>query len=187
MIPTLPNPPERAVEIAHHLTGTGIYWLGTGNWNTPEGGKSDCFGFAVNKCFNIVRHRPGFNKGPWATVSDDLNCNSAIEDSEHKRELFVPVTGQLREGDLIAYPTIHLQGKQFIGHIAIVVKVPDDWDFGTPYNRLTVVQCAGPNGRSPAITLTNAAHWDNHDRTWPKSEHRTKLIRVIQPEAGETP
>jgi hypothetical protein len=181
---SLPNDPYKAVEIAKHLVGTGIYQLGTGNWNTPEGGKSDCFGFAVNKCFNIVRHRPGFNKGPWATVEDDLNCNSAIEDSEHKKELFIPVTGEIQPGDLLAYPTIDVSNKKFIGHIAIVVSWAPGWKVGDKYAGLWVVQCSGPNGRTPAITMTTAAHWDDHDKLWPKPAHRSKLIRVIQPEAS---
>lgn len=171
---------EEAVTVALNLVGSGVYQLGTGNNNTPVGGKSDCAGFAICKCYDLVRHRPGFNVGPWATVSDDLNCNSAIEDAEHKRELF-DLAESPKRGDLLAYPTFWSKGKRFIGHIAIVVGVPVEWvSSWSRWAELDVVQCAGPNGRKPGIVLTNASHWDWHDRTWPKPQHRSKLLRVKQ-------
>jgi hypothetical protein len=59
-------------------------------WTRDPAGQlgTDCAGFAISWCYKLPRHRQGFNAGPRATVSDDLNCNSAIEDADHKRELF---------------------------------------------------------------------------------------------------
>lgn len=177
------NSAAKAVEIAHSLVNTGVYRLGTGNRDTPKGGESDCFGFAFDKCYGVLRHRPGFNHGPWASVEDDLNCNSAIEDSEHKQELFLPLS-RPEPGALLTYPTIRMKSPdgvvhQFIGHVAIIVKVPAEWDPAiSRYAELDVIQCCGPNGRKPAILLTNASHWDNHDKLWPKPEHRTKILKV---------
>lgn len=184
------NSAEKAVEIALSLVNTGVYKLGTGDNDTPKGGESDCAGFAINRCYNLRRHRPGFNVGPWASVSDDLNCNSAIEDAHHKQELFVPVplSDVPRLGDLLTYPTFRIKNAlgatvgPFIGHIAIVVAVPAEWSWGaSKWADLTVVQCCGPDGRRPGIVKSSAMHWDAHDKTWPKPEHRSQLIRVKQP------
>jgi hypothetical protein len=182
-----PGSPAAAVDLALHLIGTGVYELGTGDCDTPAGGPSDCAGFAINRCYNLRRHRPGFNVGAWSSVSDDLNCNSAIEDADHARELFVRVTaGVPKLGDLLTYPTFSLdvggQRKTWIGHIAIVTGVGRllEWDWGrTTWGDLDVVQCCGPNGRRPGILATDAAHWAAHDVTWPRPEHRSVLLRVV--------
>lgn len=191
------NSPERAVKIALSQVGRGIYQLGTGDADDHPDDPTDCAGFAINRCYGIKRHRPGFNHGPWASVEDDLNCNSAIEDAEHKQELFTQVftrghdgEGPLRAvsqphpGDLITYPTFYLPDHKdpWIGHIAIVTSVPAEWDWGlSPWRDLGIVQCCGPNGRRPGIIAGTAGHWDLHDSQWPKPEHRTRLIRVRQP------
>jgi hypothetical protein len=143
----------------------------------------DCFQAAVCYAHNINRHRPGFNVGRWATVSDDLNCNSAIEDSEHKQELFVPVAdADVRPGDLIAYPTIRLRRippiRPFIGHVQKVVRVPPGWTRAMGFGALEIVHCHGPNGRRPAVTLGHGDACDRHDERWGKPQHRTKIIRV---------
>lgn len=177
------NSAELAVMIAESLVRTSMYWLGTGDCDTPQGAKFDCAGFAINKCYNIRRHRLGFNKGAWASVEDDINCNSAIEDSQHKKELFEQVLDVPKPGDLLTYPTFYIHGvpKPFIGHVAIVVGVPAEWDWRvSAWAGLTVVQMSGPNGHYPGISKTSGAHWDAHDRMWPKDEHRSKLIRVRQ-------
>ena len=178
-----PNSPAEAVKIALASVGHFTYWLGTGDCDTANWGRSDCAGFAICRCYNIRRHRPGFNKGPWATVESDINCNSAIEDADHHRELFERVTsGPPQPGDLLCYPTFVSQGHKFIGHVAIVVGTDRllEWDWTRPtWSYLDVVQCCGPNGRTPGVIATTASHWDDHDRVWPKPEHRSVLIRVV--------
>lgn len=186
MIPPPPRPcsPTAAVTVALSLVGTGVYQLGTGDYNTSIGGPSDCFGFAFDRCYGVRRHRPGFNVGSWSTVSDDCNCNSAIEDADHHRELFVRATGAPQPGDLLAYPTVHLSGhaQPFIGHIAIVVGTSRvrGWNPAAPdWSLLDVVQCLGPNGRRPGIIASDASHWNHRDHDWPKPEHRSVLLRVV--------
>lgn len=183
------NTPQKAVEIALSQVGRGIYQLGTGDATDHPDDPSDCAGFAINRCYGLRRHRPGFNHGAWASVEDDINCNSAIEDAEHKQELFLPVWDGVmayddpHPGDLITYPTFRLPGHAhpWIGHIAIVTSVPAEWDWGlSPWRDLGIVQCCGPNGRRPGIIAGTAGHWDLHDSQWPKPEHRTRLIRVKQ-------
>ncbi len=180
-----PCSPIAAVTVARSLVGTGVYELGTGDYNTPVGGASDCAGFAICRCYGLPRHRPGYNVGDWASVSDDLNCNSAIEDADHARELFVRVkSGPPQPGDLLAYPTFYLGGhsKPWIGHVAILEDVSRllEWDWARPtWGMLDVVQCCGPNGRSPGILATDASHWADHDRIWPRPEHRSVLLRAV--------
>lgn len=184
MTPTGPRPKysaSEAVARARLLIGRGVYWLGTGDSDSPDDGASDCFGFAYCKAFGVKRHRAGFNRGPWATVSDDLNCDSALEDADHDRELFERID-RPELGALLVYPTIHLIGRgPWRGHIAIVVGVRRclEWDPQHPsYTLVDVVQCHGPNGRRPGIIATDGTIWDNHDHIWPKPEHRTVILRA---------
>ncbi len=178
-----PCSPIAAVTVARSLVGHLTYWLGTGDCDTPSTGRSDCAGFAISKCYGLRRHRPGFNRGSWSSVEDDINCNSAIEDADHHRELFVRAA-RPELGDLLAYPTFHLPGHQqpWIGHIAIVIGVARviEWDPATPqWHLLDVAQCCGPNGRTPGVLATTAAHWDAHDQIWPLPQHRSVLLRVV--------
>lgn len=182
-IGTKMNTAEQAVKLALSLVGTGVYWLGTGDCDTDTRSSafaSDCAGFAINICYNIRRHRPGFNKGAWSTVEDDINCNSAIEDARHKQELFEAVVPEsdytVLPGDLLTYPTIrikdaHEQWHTFIGHVGLIWDVPKGWNLVRDgWKRLGIVQCCGPNGRHPGIIQTTGAHWDEHDHDWPKNK-----------------
>lgn len=164
------------VRTALSLVGHGRYELGTGDCDTPEDDPTDCAGFAICKCHQLRRHRPGYNRGEWSTVSDDLNSNSIIEDAHHRQELFEPVLGAPEPGDLIAYPTFRLPGHPlpWIGHVAIVVGV-DRWDGA--FASLEIVQCIGPNGRTPGIVESTGAHFDEHNVTWPLPQHRAWIVR----------
>jgi len=168
-----------AVQWAKLSANGGTYMLGTGDYNTPIDGQYDCAGFAINRCWHIKRHRPEFNRGPWATIEDDINCNSAIEDAHHKQELFEPLT-RPELGALLLYPTIYLKGHPpFIGHVGIVTAVPAEWDpTVSRWAELGIVQCHGPNGRKPGIVATDGSVWDHHDSLWPKPEHRSQLVIV---------
>lgn len=192
-----PCGPNEAVQRAYsmlsrpmpYVYGTGTYKLNGVDdpWTMRKDGKvgSDCAGFVV-WCYKLPRHRPGFNKGPWASVADDLNTNSMLEDAYHQRELFEPC--EVPEvGCLLAYPTIRiwngLTRKQFIGHVCIVIGTARvrEWDPALPdYSSLDVLHCHGPDGRKPAVTASTGAIWDRHDEMWPKPQHRTGMIRVKQ-------
>ncbi len=174
---------QQAVAHALAMVGHGVYRLGTGNIGSSGDDERDCFGFAVCEAYGLKRHRPGFNIGPWASVSDDLNCNSAIEDADNHGELFERVFTPA-PGVLLTYPTIRLPGhaQQWIGHIGIVVGVSRciEWDHDHPsYALLDVVQCRGPNGRKPGIVKTDGSLWDRHDKIWPKPAHRTVMLHVL--------
>jgi hypothetical protein len=175
-----------------------IYWLGCGDWHprivrtmlidvpwtdAPDGRPAADCRFVLNYCYRLPAHRPGFNHGSWATISDDVNSNSAIEDAEHNRELFRLVDHNPLPGDILCYPTIHLPGHPpFIGHSAMVVGLSRAarFDLQEPsWSLLDIVHCHGPQGRSPAVTRGDGAAFDLHDSKWHKPEHRTKLLRLV--------
>jgi hypothetical protein len=189
---TTTDPVERAAAIVDQ---GGLYMLGTGDYNAhdvADGAQdlpwthlngvlgSDCAGFAISWCHRLVRHRPGFNHSPTATVSDDINTDSAIEDGQTKQELFEIVTVP-QPGDLLVYKTFHVDGRTIIGHVAICLTgAPDGWDPAQPaYERLTVAQCKGPNGRKPGVIKTDGSIWSHHDLLWGDvAERRTVVLRV---------
>lgn len=185
---------DEAVARALALVDRGVYELGTGDLPSTGDDTRDCFGFAVCECYGIKRHRPGFNGGWYEapstehpqgrspSVTDDLNCNSAIDDADHHGDLFERVTTPF-PGALILYPTIRLQGhaRPWIGHVKLVTSVSRccEWNHDAPdWSLLDTVECAGPNGRRPGIVAGTGATMAAHDRIWPKPEHRTVMLRV---------
>lgn len=178
-----------AVARALSLVGHGIYKLGTGDHDSPDDGPSDCAGFAINKCYQVPRHRPGFNKhNPSGIdvydVEDDINSNSALGDAFGARDLFAVVeihADPPQPGDLLAYPTIRIRDAHgevhtFVGHVVIVTAV-NSWN-GT-WASLDIVQMHGPQGRRPGINAGTGAHFDAYVAQWPKVEHRPWLLRVV--------
>jgi hypothetical protein len=175
----------RAVERALSLVGSLLpYKLGTGNHRGPTRYNNgplgfDCWGLAGSFAFEQPRHEPGFNKGPWATVSDDRNCDSAIEEAEHIGKAYQVVLTP-RVGDLLVMPSIRdKNGKRIrIGHVWLVVGVPAEWDEAAPqYSLLDTVQCQastkpaikrGPGPRSDATTFRGLIN----------EEWRVRILRV---------
>jgi hypothetical protein len=168
-----------------YILGTGDYWphKQAGKavdvpWTTKAGlWGTDCAGFAICYAWKLRRHRPGFNKGSWATVSDDINTDSVFEDATHKKELGV-IVDTPRPGDLLLYPSVRRNGKRIlVGHVSLIEKVPAEWDIRDPqYDLLTVLQSYGPNGRKPGIRRTDGSIWDRHDDAW--SKHKSVIIRM---------
>lgn len=181
---------REAVDRAHLMVveRRGEYRLGTGDY-LPSGpgsdipwtaGKySDCAGFAICYCWKLKRHRPGFNKGDWSTVEDDLNVNSVMEDASHNKELAAYEVDRLAPvpGDLLCYPTFKVAGKTFIGHVALIDVVPTYYKPGR-YDQLQVVQCHGPNGFTPGAVHTDGSLFLHHDAIWPLPKHQCKIIRM---------
>lgn len=172
------------------------YYLGTGDYRpgaaadapwtaAPDGTlASDCAGFAISWCFKLPRHRPGYNRGAWASVSDDLNTNSALEDAKHAGDLFELVDdgAALAPGDLLMYPTIRVTGDDgklhtFIGHVQLVID-PRGAVGGGHFTTCVVAHCHGPNLRSPGVTISDGSVMDVHNQTWPKPEHRAYAVRT---------
>jgi hypothetical protein len=139
----------------------------------------DCWAVAGSYAYEQPRHDPGFNKGPWATVSDDRNTDSAVEDAEHKREGYT-VADRPELGDLLCYPSIRDKDRKRIriGHVWIVVGVPAEWDSKAPqYHLLDTVQCQastrpaikrGPGPKSDASTYHGI-----RDEAW--------RVRILRP------
>ena len=154
---------DEAVARAQGAVGQGTYRLGGSQDHLKVMGLTtefDCVGFACCWAYGLPRHQPGFNRGAWSTVEDDINSNSMAEDAIHRADLFQFVASfvdhahdadDARPGDLLVYPTTRRMG---IGHAAIIV---------TPAARLQdlrIVQCVGPNGRRPAILRSDASHFE---------------------------
>ena len=181
----------------------GQYLLGTGDYKPKKSGTdaidlpwtekeisgktesgSDCAGFAICWAWKLQRHRPGFNVGAWASVSDDINCNSALEDGLHKQELFttLPEGEKVRPGDLLLYPTIRIKDKDdgeihtFIGHVGFIEFVPVVFSYGD-WRRLGIIQCHGPNHYKPGVVRSDGSIWAHHDTLWGKPEHRSRIVR----------
>lgn len=177
-----------------------MYLLGSGDFNiklgppmvdlpwtpgsTGRGLGSDCAGFAICWCWKLKRHRPGYNRGSWASVEDDINCNSLLEDAQHKQELATLSPLIPRPGDLLVYPTIRITSNghgplTFIGHVGLVESAPPAWDPSQPrYDLLSVIQCHGPDGFTPGVVRTDGMIWARHNANWPKPEHRAYVVRM---------
>jgi CHAP domain len=140
-----------ALQRAQSLVNQGEYILGTGDYRPREDANgncidlpytqhngsgpagADCAGFAVCWCYKVVRHQPGFNHGSWATVSDDINVDSVIEDARHTQEMGTVIKTPVA-GAWLLYPTIRdpRNPQPFIGHVAIIESVPAEFDADAP-------------------------------------------------------
>lgn len=164
--------PNEAIARAYAVLGTGHYLLGGTDLPQPDGQRlsrgrgfrpgwrMDCAGLVL-WAYDIPRHEPGANRGPWATVEDDWNTDSMIEDSQHHQARFFPVDRhRVREGDIVVYHTSHADGLTTMGHTALVVGVkPSD-------GSITVIQCHGPNGAVAAVETPDTV-FQLHDRAHP--------------------
>lgn len=181
-----------AVARCAKLIGDGTYKLGALD-EEADALVFDCTSFCIRYGYGLDGHRPGYNRGwkeDWctgatSTVVDDINSNSAVEDARcGARELFELVTGAPRLGDIIAAPTIRLDGHPdpWIGHAVIVSgidRAERRWDpFDPQFALLDVIECRGPNKRNPAIRATNGTWFDARGMDWPKVQHRPWLLRV---------
>lgn len=178
---------ERMLALARAKTGQ--YVLGTGDstgYTTRDGlTGADCVIVAVYG-YGIPRHRPGYNHGSWATIADDINCNSLIEDADHEGDLTERIY-RPEVGCFLTYPSVYKDGHRIsIGHIELVTGVSRclEWDVTAPdYGLLDVVACRGPNERKPAVITGTGADgpgrgFNGHDKLWPKPAHRTSMLRV---------
>jgi len=170
-----------AVDRAISMLGRGTYRLGTGDHDTTDE-VFDCVGFALCWCYQIKRHRPGFNKG--GSVSDDINTDSICEDGRRHHDLFEEVDHP-ELGDLLVYPSHRGGNGRVPGHASIVTGLPAEWDPSRrDWRALTVVQCHGPNGLTPAIVQSTGLTWWRHDRLWPDELRRSRLVRLVAPRSA---
>lgn len=146
---------QEALVRARAIMGTGGYRLGGTDLPKPDPGRPgkyllgwlmDCIG-AVLWAYDIPRHRPGFNRGAFATVSDDINTDSAIQDSRHAQEMFQEVAPEaIQMGDLVIYESDHAHGVRW-GHVGLIASVTAVVRPGfRATRRVRVLQCHGPDG-----------------------------------------
>jgi hypothetical protein len=185
--------PAEAVERALSMVGRlEPYVLGTGDYRpgkpdlpfTDKNGRtgSDCWGFAGAWCYKLPRHRPGFNHGHWASVTDWINTDSAIEDAEHQGELY-EVVDRPALGDLLVFPSIRgPDGRRLrIGHAGIITRLCAEWDPKEPqYGELEVVQCQA--SRKPAIIKGPGLGWLFREKFKGATSPAwwTRILRVVR-------
>jgi hypothetical protein len=190
---------ERAVARGSLMVGSVVpYILGTGNRSgatrlrKADGSMTvpgfDCWGFADAFCYDHPRTDPGFNKGPWATVSDARNCDSAIEEAEHLGKVY-RVVKRPSLGCLFVMPSIrdpedkdgdgNRTERLRIGHVWLCVGVPAEWDEDRPqFSLCETIQCQasthpaikrGPGPKSDATLFRGLV-----DPAW-----RIRILEVI--------
>ena len=117
-------------------------------------------------------------------MADDQNCDSAIEDSDHERDLWEPAE-RPEPGDIIVWGSIWLAGKRVrIGHVALIESVSRvlEWDPHYPdFSLLDVIQVCGGNGRKPAALRSNGAIWNRRDHILGgvHPAYRSRLLRSV--------
>ncbi len=190
MTPPRPCLPAEAVARALAQVGKGVYGLGAGGYSSAHPFDPftvvkglelcDCWAFAGSYCYRLPLHRAGYNHGAWSTVSDDVNCDSAIEDSEHAKELWIEVD-RPELGDLLVFPSIRgPDGKRIrIGHVGIVTAAPAEWSPADPqFGLVQVVQCS-PS--APAIKRGPGVAWHAREsfRSALDYKWRTRILRSV--------
>ncbi|MBA3841159.1 MAG: hypothetical protein H0X39_00810 [Actinobacteria bacterium] len=184
---------EEAVTRMLSVEGNGgQYLLGTGTYDprhpgvpwTFRDGKwgSDCAG-AICFAYRIRRSRCGFNDQSQATVCDDLNVDSLLEDADPRRGGHLEL-GELATipapGILLITPTIRIPEKQFymMGHVRLIIDATK-WNPAAPkWADVIYLECHGPNGHRPGVTRNHGASVDQHDAVWPKWNHRAAMVRI---------
>lgn len=137
----------------------------------------DCAGAAVCHAFRLKRHRPGFNRQMHASIEDDINVDSIIEDADPARG----GRGELGElvkvptpGILLMTPTIKIpeRGYDDPGHVRMIIDA-SKWDPARPrFVDLVYLECRGPNGRAPGVVRNTGESVDVHNAKWPTNFER---------------
>ena len=190
----IPCSPEEAVTRLLSIENNGgQYLLGTGDyvptapgvpWTTRNGELgSDCAGAAICFAFRLRRHRIGFNAQPSATVSDDLNVDSIVEDADPRRGGHLEL-GELvtipAPGILLITPTIRLPDKNFtmMGHVRLILDATR-WNPAAPkWADVVYLECRGPQHHKPGVVRNTGESVDQHDKVWPKVLHRAAMVRI---------
>ena len=192
----VPCSPEEAVQRMLELEASrrGQYVWGTGHYDpkhpellgmTTNNGLEgwDCAGAAISYAYRLDRTRVPFNRQPHATVEDDINVDSILEDADPDRggqqELGEIVTIPA-PGVLLLTPTIRLPEKHFVepGHVRLILDATR-WRPEKPrWADVVYLECRGPNGRKPGVVRDTGESVDVHDRLWPKPQHRAAMVRI---------
>lgn len=189
--------PDQAAGRARVLVGHLVYGLG------PTHGKvGDCVRLVWEEAYDMPRQIPGLNRGLLAAllaagiprdqaeafdrvddVEDDVNVNALIADALSARR-YVQLATTPFIGAVLAAPTIHdpRVAQPIVGHTEIVVGLSrcTEWDPAHPdYSLLDTVGLCGPNGRDPGVLAHTGAYFARHAADWPKPEHTTRMLRVL--------
>jgi hypothetical protein len=187
---------QRMLEL--EASGKGCYSWGAGHYDpahpeqlgmTTANGLLgwDCAGAAISYAFRLTRHRVPFNRQSHATIEDDINVDSIIEDADPARggrgELGELVTTPA-PGILLLTPTIKIPEKNFIepGHVRLIIDA-SRWNPSAPrWADVVYLECRGPNGRKPGVVRNTGESVDEHDRLWPTDFRRSDGV-LVRPRA----
>ncbi len=191
-----PLSPEQALQRMLELEASrkGVYSWGAGHFDPlhPEllgmtlgedrsiGLGWDCAG-AISYAYGLTRHRPGFNRQAHATVEDDINVMSILEDAngalggheELGERVTIPAPGVL-----LLTPTVTIAAKHFAepGHVRMILDATK-WDPKAPrWADVVYLEACGPNGRSPGVIRNSGESVDRWDKLWPS--HRAAMVRI---------
>ena len=193
----VPCSPEEAVQRMLELEASrkGCYAWGTGDYDpahpellgmTTAHGLTgwDCAGAAVCQAYRLFRHQPGFNRTAYATVEDDINVDSILEDADVELRGGRQDLGELvtvpAPGILLMTPTIRIPEKAFVepGHVRLIIDA-SKWNPAAPrWADVVYLECRGPNKRTPGVVRDSGGSVDTHDRLWPKAMHRAAMVRI---------
>jgi hypothetical protein len=126
----------------------------------------DCAGF-VAWCLGFDRYQPG----TFEYWDGWINTDSAIFEAENNGEWFERLAAP-ELGCLIVYPSHGKAPNRLIGHVGIVVAVPEN-------ARIRVIHCSSGNDRRTghAIQETDDAAWRDAADKPPK---RTRFLRYLK-------
>lgn len=192
----LPCSAEEALDrmLALEMSRKGCYVWGGGRYDpaaplklgmtAPNGVEGwDCAGAAISYAYRLFRHRPGFNRQPGASVTDDLNVDSILEDSDVRRGGALEL-GELvnvpAPGILLITPTIRIPPKGFHepGHVRMVLDA-SKWKPEAPrWTDVVYLECCGPPGRAPGVIRNTGGSVDRWDAEWPAWNRRAALVRI---------
>lgn len=190
----IPCSPEVAVQRMLELEASrrGAYSWGAGHFDpdhpallgmTVANGIQgwDCAGAAISHAFMLTRHRPGFNRQRYATVEDDINVDSIIEDADADhgghQELGELVTAP-DPGVLLLTPTIRIPAKGFVepGHVRMIIDA-SKWSAAAPrWADVVYLECKGPPKRAPGVVRNAGESVDQWDATWPT--HKAVMVHI---------
>lgn len=158
--------PDNVIRAKRALGHGCFYKLGTGGFKAsrilpwPDGNKPKC------DCTGLVN---------WANEDDrlDYNTDKIVREATDNRKASRPgaptgryikvVTGDVRPGDVVVYPSKFPKGKKRIpGHAGIMVTVVKHVDGTVDFDKSTVIHCSSGNSRKygDAIRITPAGLFD---------------------------
>lgn len=131
------------------------------DWGGPTGRwLCDCSGFTA-WCLGFDRYQPDEFPTEW------INTDSMLADAERGGSWFA-FDDKPSIGGLVVYGATYKGGRRIrVGHVALVVTVPAEFDPLEVWLRTRVIHCSSSaSAKGNAITETDAALWGRRQGRW---------------------